>query len=81
MPELIRSESISKHFGMRQVLSNISFSVDPGEILGIIGPNGAGKTTLMECMSGLLPFDKGEIYWKNQPLSPLQSRRFMFYLP
>ena len=52
MPELLRSESISKHFGMYLVLSDISFSVYSGEILGIIGPNGAGKTTLMECITG-----------------------------
>jgi len=81
MPELLRSKNISKRFGMYQVLSDISFSVYSGEILGIIGPNGAGKTTLMECMAGLLPLDKGVICWKNQPLSPLQARQFMFYLP
>ncbi|MDM8555834.1 ABC transporter ATP-binding protein [Desulfococcaceae bacterium HSG7] len=81
MPELLRSENISKHFGKYLVLSDISFSVYSGEILGIIGPNGAGKTTLMECMTGLSPFDKGVIYWKNQPLSPQQVKRFMFYLP
>ena len=81
MPELLQSKHISKRFGMYQVLSDISFSVDSGEILGIIGPNGAGITTLMECLAGLLPFDKGAICWKNQPLSPLQARQFMFYLP
>jgi len=63
------------------VLSDISFSVYPGEILGIIGPNGAGKTTLMECMVGLLPFDSGALYWKAQPLAPLGAKQFMFYLP
>ena len=81
MSELLRSEQISKHFGMYPVLSDISFSVYSGEILGIIGPNGAGKTTLMECMMGLLPVDKGNLYWKNKQISPLQSKRFMFYLP
>lgn len=81
MSELFRSENISKHFGMYQVLSNISFSVYSGEILGIIGPNGAGKTTLMECVVGLLPFDKGTLYWEDQQISPLQSKQFMFYLP
>ena len=81
MPELLRSENISKHFGQYQVLSNISFSVYSGEILGIIGPNGSGKTTLMECVTGLLPFDKGVIYWKNHQLSPLQAKQFIFYLP
>lgn len=81
MPELLRSENISKRFGMYQVLSNICFSVYSSEIMGIIGPNGSGKTTLMECVTGLLPFDKGVIYWKNQQLSPLQAKQFIFYLP
>jgi ABC-2 type transport system ATP-binding protein len=81
MPELLRSEGISKRFGMYQVLSNICFSVYSSEILGIIGPNGSGKTTLMECITGLLPFDKGVIYWKNQQISPLQAKQFIFYLP
>ena len=81
MPELLRSESISKHFGRYQVLSNISFSVYSGEILGIIGPNGAGKTTLIECITGLLPFEKGVIYWKNQQLPALKAKQFMYYLP
>ena len=81
MSELLRSKNISKRFGMYQVLSNISFSVYSSEILGIIGPNGAGKTTLMEAITGLLPFDKGVIYWKNQQLSPSQAKLFIFYLP
>ena len=66
---------------MYQVLSNISFSVYSGEILGVTGPNGAGKTTLVECMAGLLPFDRGALYWKNQRILPLQSKQFMFYFP
>jgi ABC-2 type transport system ATP-binding protein len=72
---------MSKYFGRYRVLSNINFSVNSGEILGIIGPNGAGKTTLMECMTGLLPYDQGEIFWLNQPLSPQQIKEFIFYLP
>ncbi len=81
MSELLQIESLSKHFGIYQVLSNISFSVYSGETLGIIGPNGAGKTTLMECMMGLLPIEKGAVYWKDQQISPLQSKQFIFYLP
>ena len=81
MSELLRCNGISKHFGRYQVLSNISFSVYAGEILGIIGPNGAGKTTLMECMTGLLPFDQGEIFWGNQPITPQQAKQYIFYLP
>jgi ABC-2 type transport system ATP-binding protein len=79
--ELLRCESMCKQFGSYQVLTDISFAVHPGEILGIIGPNGAGKTTLMECLTGLLPVDKGIMHWQNQQISPGQSRQFMFYLP
>jgi ABC-2 type transport system ATP-binding protein len=81
MAELLQIKNISKRFGTSQVLSDISFTVYSGEILGIIGPNGAGKTTLMECMMGVLPFDKGLMYWKDQQLAPLLSKEFMFYLP
>jgi ABC-2 type transport system ATP-binding protein len=48
---------LSARRGARQVLTDVSFTARPGEILGVIGPNGAGKTTLFECVAGLLPFD------------------------
>jgi ABC-2 type transport system ATP-binding protein len=48
---------LSARRGARQVLTDVSFTARPGEVLGVIGPNGAGKTTLFECVAGLLPFD------------------------
>jgi ATPase subunit of ABC transporter with duplicated ATPase domains len=45
----------------REVLTDVSFTARPSEILGVIGPNGAGKTTLFECVAGLLPFDSGKV--------------------
>ena len=66
---------------MHQALSDVGFSAHEGEILGIIGPNGSGKTPLMECLTGLLPFESGSVYWKDQLISPMQSRQFIFYLP
>ncbi len=81
MSELLRIDSITRHFGHYPVLSNISFEAYAGEILGIIGPNGAGKTTLMECIAGLLTCDKGKIYWQGRNISPLQARQFIYYLP
>jgi ABC-2 type transport system ATP-binding protein len=47
---------LSARRGTRQVLTDVSFTARPGEILGVIGPNGAGKTTLFECVAGLLPY-------------------------
>ena len=79
--ELFRADNICKHFGQQQILTDISFSAYPGEILGIIGPNGAGKTTLMECLTGLLSLSSGTIYWKDQQITPQQVNPFIFYLP
>jgi ABC-2 type transport system ATP-binding protein len=53
--------NISKHFGKRKVLSNVSLTVNEGEILGFLGPNGAGKTTAIKIMLGLLNADGGEV--------------------
>jgi ABC-type multidrug transport system ATPase subunit len=52
---------LSARRGARQVLTDVSFTARPGEILGVIGPNGAGKTTLFECVAGVLPFDSGNV--------------------
>jgi ABC-2 type transport system ATP-binding protein len=52
---------LSAHRGARQVLTDVSFSANRGEILGVIGPNGAGKTTLFECVARVLPFDSGDV--------------------
>ena len=49
----LRLEHISKAFGTQQVLSDVSLSVNDGEIVGLLGPNGAGKSTLMKIMVGL----------------------------
>ena len=63
-------EHLSARRGARQVLTNVSFTARPHEILGVIGPNGAGKTTLFECVAGLLPFDSGTV-----------DSHLLFYVP
>ena len=59
---------IGKQFGSRRVLSDISFSVGPRELVSIVGPSGAGKTTLLKIIAGLDRPDTGMVYF-SQPLS------------
>lgn len=80
-PPLLEVRGLAKRFGDYQALADVGFDLFANEILGIIGPNGAGKTTLMECLTGLLPADAGEIRVRGEPLPPARLREFMFYLP
>jgi ABC-2 type transport system ATP-binding protein len=74
-------EGLTKTFGSRRVLSDVSFSVGTGEVLGLIGPNGAGKTTVLECIAGLLPSDSGTIAYRGDRLSVNRRKEALFYLP
>ena len=72
---------LSKRFGAYPVLADVSFSLFPGEILGLIGPNGAGKSTLLECMTGLLAVDSGCLKRQGHALPVNQRRSFLWYQP
>lgn len=58
---MIEVKGISKRYGDKEVLKNVSFLIKENEIFGLLGPNGAGKTTTLECMEGLRSYDGGEI--------------------
>jgi manganese/iron transport system ATP-binding protein len=60
-------------------LDEISFSVEPGQVVGIIGPNGAGKSTMLKAMMGLVPITKGYVKYCTCPLC--QQRERVAYLP
>ncbi len=59
--KVIEVEGISKHYGDKQLIENLSFSIPPGAIVGVIGPNGAGKSTLFRMITGQDTPDTGEI--------------------
>lgn len=81
MTELLTVAGITKRFNNRRVLDDVSFSVYPGEVLGLIGPNGSGKTTLFECLAGLLPVNSGLVRANQKELTPATRKDTLFYLP
>src|SRR4051794_19769053 len=78
---LLDVKSLCKRYADQYALSDISFQAHEGEVIGLIGPNGAGKTTLLETLAGILPADRGEVFWRGSPVPPSRRREVMFYLP
>lgn len=79
----IEIKNISKSYGDKQALDNISFSIKKGEIVGLLGPNGAGKSTLMKILTTYLSPDKGSVMVNNYSAStqPMQVKGSIGYLP
>lgn len=77
----MRVARLSKTYGRIRALENVSFSIYPGEILGLIGPNGAGKTTLFECIAGLAPADQGEVLFGARGVGGRHRSSTLFYVP
>jgi ABC-2 type transport system ATP-binding protein len=78
---LFEVDGFSKRFGRIRALSDVSFHVEAGELLGLIGPNGAGKSTLFECLAGILPSDRGVMRAGGAPVGPRERRSLLFYVP
>ncbi len=78
---MLQVSHLTKRYGHVTALADVSFSIRPGEVLGLIGPNGSGKTTLFECLAGVLPADEGAVLCDGQPLSPRDRFRAFFYMP
>ena len=83
---LIKLEKISLSFGKRQILDNINFNVNNGEILGMLGPNGVGKSTLFNLIIGLIKPDFGSIIINgenvlNYPIAERTKKFKIGYVP
>jgi branched-chain amino acid transport system ATP-binding protein len=72
---LLELNSVTKRFGGLLAVSNVSFSLDKGEILSMIGPNGAGKTTAFNCVTGLFPITSGSIKLDGDSIAGLPPHR------
>lgn len=80
---ILSVEKVSKSFGEKQVLDQLSFEIEEHSIYGFIGQNGAGKTTTMKLILGLLPLDEGNIRVNGETVKYGQNKtnRYIGYLP
>jgi ABC-2 type transport system ATP-binding protein len=77
---MLEIDGLTKRYGETIALSNLSFSVRPGEVYGFVGANGAGKTTAMRIMLGVLAADAGEVRWQGRKVT-FETRRRFGYMP
>ncbi|MDR1954042.1 MAG: ABC transporter ATP-binding protein [Clostridiales Family XIII bacterium] len=80
---MLRIEHLTKTYGNKRAVDDLSLYIAPGEICGFIGHNGAGKTTTIKAVCGILGFDSGEIYigGKSVKSEPLECKRHIAYIP
>ena len=82
---VLRAEGLKKSYRKRSVVSDVSLTVESGEVVGLLGPNGAGKTTCFYMILGLVPIDSGKVMLDGQDLTHLpifrRSRLGLSYLP
>ena len=80
---MLRIEHLTKIYGEKRAVDDLSLHIRPGEIYGFIGHNGAGKTTTIKSCCGILQFDVGEIYLNGISMKerPLDCKRILAYLP
>ncbi|MEJ2116012.1 MAG: ABC transporter ATP-binding protein, partial [Gammaproteobacteria bacterium] len=80
---MIEIKNLSKKFGHLTAVDDVSFKVQPGEVLGFLGPNGAGKSTTMKMITGFLAPTSGEVevcgYSVNE--KPIEVKKHIGYLP
>lgn len=74
MGDILTVTNLNKSFGKKHVLKNVSFNVQPGEVVGLVGPNGAGKTTIMKAILGLFSWESGQVVIQGQPVTMTSHR-------
>lgn len=80
---MLKIEHLTKIYGDKKAVDDLSLHIQPGEIYGFIGHNGAGKTTTLKSVVGILQFDSGEIYIDGRSIKdePLECKKRFAYIP
>lgn len=80
---MIKVKNLTKAFGPKLAVNNVSFSVERGEVLGFLGPNGAGKSTSMRMITGFIPPTSGSVSIGGHDVveNPIPAKRLIGYLP
>lgn len=80
---MLKIENLTKKFGEKLAVDNLSLNVEAGEICAFIGHNGAGKTTTLRCIAGITGFDEGEIFVNNISVktNSFEAKNLIAYLP
>jgi len=80
---MIEVKNLSKAFGPKLAVNDISFRVERGEVLGFLGPNGAGKSTTMRMITGFIPPSDGTVTVGGHDITtnPISAKRLIGYLP
>lgn len=80
---MIEVKNLSKHYGSKKAVDDISFTVNKGEILGFLGPNGAGKSTTMNMLTGYISSTSGQAYINGIEIleNPIKAKQQIGYLP
>src|ERR1700730_14629522 len=75
MSAILEVRHVTRRFAGLIAVNDVSFTLAPGEILGLIGPNGAGKTTLISLSGGTRPPSQGEILFQDKPITGMPAFR------
>jgi ABC-2 type transport system ATP-binding protein len=80
---MIEVDSLSKRYGDFTAVDRLSFTVQPGEVVGLVGPNGAGKTTTLRCLTGIIPATLGTLRVGGIDVAadPVGAKRLLAFIP
>ena len=80
---MISVKNLTKSYDKLNAVDDLSFDVQPGEVLGLVGPNGAGKTTTLRCLAGIIAPTKGTVAIAGHDIQkdPVPGKRALAFIP